>query len=154
MFHAKPYPFAPRHRTGSAAETARKIARFAVQPRLVGTFAQAAYHGALEVAARLAATPSPDLRLALLTDMYIHWQHDVPYKIADASAVTGAEEEPLLSLIARLCREGAVLRYRGGSAREKLHAETRIELAPAYRAELSGAFARIHAGGDGPADWG
>lgn len=150
MLHAKSFPFALRHRTGNTAETARKVARFAVQPRLVGAFAQAAYHGALEVVARLAAAPSPDHRLALLTDMYIHWQHDVPYKIADAGAATGAEGEQLLNLVTRLCRQGLVLRHGAGAAREKLSTETRIELAPACRAELSGAFARIHAGGDGP----
>ncbi|HWJ70892.1 MAG TPA: hypothetical protein VNS79_12690 [Sphingobium sp.] len=127
--------------TDNRAEAARKIARFAMQPRRTGAFAQAAYQGALAVAARLAAAPAPEARLALLTDMYIHWQHDVPYKLADAALVLTGDDEQRHGLVTRLCREGVVQRRRAGAAREPLREATQIELSPAARADLSGHFA-------------
>jgi len=141
MFHAPPSTFVAENRT----ETARKIARFAVQPRLIGTFARAAYHGALAMAARLAASAAPDPRLTLLTDMYIHWQHGVPYKVVDAALIVPENGEQRRHLIARLCRDGVVQRRRTGTAREPLRDTTEIELTPTARAELSGYFARLHA---------
>lgn len=147
MFHTASFPIPPAEpdRAG-AAERASKIARFAVQPRLTGAFARAAYHGALEVAARLAAAPTPDPQRALLVDMYIHWQHDVPYRVADAGLATGMEGGSLRTLIAQLRRQGMVQRDPGGSPRQPLHAETRIDLTAACRAELSGQYAHIHTG--------
>jgi len=142
---SSPVPPAGPDRIG-AAERARKVARFAVQPRLVGAFARAAYRGALEVAARLAAAPTPDPRRALLADMYIHCQHGVPYRVADAGLATGMEGAPLRALIAQLRRQGLVQRGPGGSPRQPLRAETRIELTAAGRAELSGQYAHIHTG--------
>ncbi len=140
MFHAPSSSFAAQSRS----EAARKIARFAVQPRLTGAFARAAYHGALAAAARLASSSAPDPRLTLLTDMYIHWQHGVPYKAADAALVIAENEAQRHILITRLCREGVVQRRRAGAAREALRDTTEIELTPASRAELGGHFARLH----------
>lgn len=147
MFHTASFPIPPAEpdRAG-AAERARKVARFALQPRLVGAFARAAYHGALEVAARLAAAPTPDPGRALLADMYIHWQHAVPYRVADATLATGMEGAPLRALITQLRRQGMVQRVSGGSPRQSLRAETYIELTAAGRAELSGQYAHIHTG--------
>ena len=147
MFHAPSFlhlPAGPDH--ADTMERARKVARFAVQPRLAGAFARAAYHGALEVAARLAAAPTPDPQRALLADMYIHWQHAVPYRIADAGLATQMEGAPLRALVTCLCRQGIVQRATGAAPRRALRPDTRIELSAIGRAELSGQYAHIHSG--------
>lgn len=113
-------------------------------PILLGDFARAAYYGALDVSAHLAAASAPNPQLAILTDMYIHWQHDVAYKVADAHLVTSLDTDQITILIARMCRQGVVRRYRKRAHDDGFHAQERIDLVPAYRADLSGYFARAH----------
>jgi len=146
MFQALSRRADPLDTGPGAAERARKVARFAVQPRLAGGFARAAYRGALEVAARLAAAPTPDPQRILLADMFIHWQHAVPYQIADASLATKLSGAPLRTLITRLCRQGLLQRAAGAGTGGTLHPASYLELTPACRAELNGQYAHIHTG--------
>ena len=147
MFHSRIARAGETH-FGRAAATApaadRGPADRTQPPQLLGDFARAAYYGALDVSAHLAAASAPNPQLAILTDMYIHWQHDVAYKVADAHLVTSLDSDQIIILIARMCRQGVVRRYRKNAHEDGFHLQERIDLVPAYRADLSGYFARAH----------
>jgi len=123
-------------------------------PALVGDFAREAYLGACEIADLLAVIRQPDRGLQLVTELYLHMMHDVAYAIADAQRSLVIDAEDVLILIARLMRKGLVRRQGGVPHDMPLLGHHRIEIAPAWKAELSGFFARGHR--RGPAileDW-
>ncbi|MGC4251541.1 MAG: hypothetical protein QM605_08805 [Sphingobium sp.] len=110
---------------------------------LRGEFARAAYFGALAISARLAAQSLPDPQLAILTDIYIHASHGVPYTVADASDISGLKGERLFTLVKMMCSKGMLRLYRRRVVDEaEMEMHLRIDLMPAKHAELSGFFAR------------
>lgn len=109
---------------------------------LRGEFARAAYFGALAVSARLAAQSLPDPQLSILTDIYVHASHRVPYTVADASDISGLKGERLFALIRQMCSKGVLRLYRRRMAEAEMEMHLRIDLMPAKHAELSGYFAR------------
>ncbi|SCW84506.1 hypothetical protein SAMN02927924_03301 [Sphingobium faniae] len=109
---------------------------------LRGEFARAAYFGALTVSARLTVEALPDPQLGILTDIYIHAAHGVPYTVADASDISGLQGEPLFGVIKLMCSEGMLRLYRRRAEEAEIEMHLRIDLMPAKHAELSGYFAR------------
>ncbi|TWH95862.1 hypothetical protein IQ35_00945 [Sphingobium wenxiniae] len=109
---------------------------------LRGEFARAAYFGALAVSARLTAQSLPDPQLSILTDIYIHASHGVPYTVADASDVSGLREERLFTLIKQMYSNASLRLYRRRVGDAEIEMHLRIDLMPAKHAELSGYFAR------------
>ncbi|BAV63802.1 hypothetical protein [Sphingobium cloacae] len=109
---------------------------------LRGEFARAAYFGALAVSGRLAGQSLPDPQLSILTDIYIHASHGIPYTVADASDISGLKGERLFTLIKRMCSTGMLRLYRRRSEDAEMEMHLRIDLMPAKYAELSGFFAR------------
>lgn len=114
------------------------------QPALAGDFARAAYYGALSISELLAVIAQPDPYLVVLTDMYIHGIHEVPYTLADAQEVTGLDDHDALTVVTRLIRHVMVRRL--GKLQEGIPFQSydRIELAPMQKAELAGFFARAY----------
>lgn len=109
---------------------------------LRGEFAQAAYFGALTVSTSLAAQSLPDPQLGVLTDIYIHAAHGVPYTVADAADISGLKGERLFALIKQMCARGMLRLYRRRTEEAEIEMHLRIDLMPAKHAELSGYFAR------------
>lgn len=123
-------------------------------PPLVGEFAREGYGGACAIAGLLAVIRDPDRALQLVTELYLHMMHDLPYAVADAWRALPMDGADVLILIARLMRQGVVRRAGGLAPEVPLQGHHRIEIAPAWKAELSGFFARAAA--RGPAaleDW-
>lgn len=114
------------------------------QPALTGDFARAAYYGALSISELLAVLAHPDPYLVVLTDMYIHAIHEVPYTLSDAQQVTGLDQHDVLIVATRLLRHNMV--RRPGKLQDGVSFELydRIDLAPMQKAELAGFFARAY----------
>jgi len=116
--------------------------RASAPPPLIGDFARDTYLGACAVADLLAVIERPDRALQLVAELYLRMMHDTPYAVADARQVLPMEAEERLILIARLMRQGLVRRAGGVAPDLPLQDHHRIEIAPAWKAELSGFFAR------------
>jgi hypothetical protein len=142
VFHSKfdkstdRQPF--RHQGRSTFEALRN----GPQPALAGDFARAAYYGALSISDLLAVIANPDPYLLVLTDMYIHAIHDVPYTLADAQEVSRLDEHDALIVVTRLIRHNMARRL--GKLQDGVAFEPydRNDLAPMQKAELAGFFAR------------
>jgi len=144
----------PPRTQGIAPPATMDALRESPAPLLLGEFARHAYIGACEIADLLAVLRNPDHGLQLVAELYLHAMHDVAYAVADAKRSLAADGEDVVILIARLIRKGLVRRQGGLAHDMPLQGWHRIEIAPAWKAELSGFFARAHM--RGPAsleDW-
>ena len=126
------------------ARSAFESVRNAPPPALIGDFAHAAYFGALHISELLAVIENPDPDLAVVTDIYIHSLHDLPYTLGDAMQVTRLALDDVLLVVARLGRQGMIRRQGKLTGDIPLRPFDRIELAPMQKADLAGFFARAY----------
>lgn len=129
---------APRARTGIDP------VRDSPPPSLIGDFARAAYFGALHISDLMAVIDNADQDLVVLTDMYIHSLHEVPYTLADAAQVTSLDFESIVLVAGRLARLNMIRRQGKLNDGIPYNSYDRIELAPMHKAELTGFFARAY----------
>lgn len=150
MFHSKidNARSQPVERCRSAIDSIRH----APPPALAGDFARAAYFGALSISDLLAVIAQPDPYLMVMTDMFIHGLHEVPYTFGDARQITGLEDHDAALVVSRLMRRNMLRRVGKFQGNIPFQDYDRIELGPMQRAELAGFFARAYERGPAALD--